>query len=217
MDFTVRPELKIMYPTAVFGGLTIANQQNMKKHPGLEQAKRQLETRIRDDYPDPGEDPVVQAYAGYFDRWGRTYPIEFQIKSVKKGRTFPQVSTHVDCMFMAELEDRVLTSGHDMNAVQGGLVYDLADDGEEYVKLNGKEQVLVKNDVVLRDDEGVLASVLFGPAARTSIGMGTVNPLYFAWCPVGVSRETVDEHLSTMLGYLRMVYGEGVEATRLII
>ncbi len=217
MDFTVRPELKIMYPTAVFGGLTIANQRNTKKHPDLEQTKRRLETRIRDDYPDPGEDPVVQAYAGYFDRWGKTYPIEFQIKSVKKGRTFPQVSTHVDCMFLAELEDRVLTSGHDMDAVQGGLVYDLADDGEEYVKLNGKKQVLVKNDVVLRDDEGVLASVLFGPAARTSIQMETVNPLYFAWCPVGISRETVDEHLSNILGYLKMAYGEGVEATRRVI
>jgi len=217
MDFTVRPELKIMYPTATFGSLTINNQQNTKKHPGLEEAKRLLEARIRDDYPDPEEDPVVQNYAGYFDRWGKTYPIEFQIKSVKKGRTFPQVSTHVDCMFMAELEDRVLTSGHDRDAVQGGLVYDLADEGEEYFKLNGKVQVLVKNDVVLRDDEGVLASVLFGPAARTSIRMETVNPLYFAWCPVGISRETVDEHLSTIVQYLKMAYGEGVESTRHII
>jgi DNA/RNA-binding domain of Phe-tRNA-synthetase-like protein len=217
MDFTVRPELKMMYPTAVFGGLSIANQGNKEEHPGLEQAKHRLEARIRDDYPDPGEDPVVHAYAGYFGRWGKTYPIEYQIKSVKKGRSFPRVSTHVDCMFMAELEDRVLTSGHDMDAVQGVPVYDLADDCEEYVKLNGKKQVLVKNDVVLRDDEGVLASVLFGPAARTSIGMGTVNPLYFAWCPVGISREAVDEHLSNVLGYLRMVHGEGVEETRLVI
>ena len=217
MDFTVRPELKMMYPTAVFGGLSIANQRNTEKHPGLEQAKRMLEARIRDEYPDPGEDPVVQAYAGYFGRWGKTYPIEYQIKSVKKGRSFPRVSTHVDCMFMAELEDRVLTSGHDMDAVQGELVYDLADDGEEYVKLNGERQVLVKNDVVLRDDEGVLASVLFGPAARTSISMETVNPLYFAWCPVGISREAVDEHLSNVLGYLRTVHGEGIEAARLIV
>jgi DNA/RNA-binding domain of Phe-tRNA-synthetase-like protein len=217
MDFTVRPELKIMYPTATFGSLTINNQQNMKMHPGLEEAKRLLESRIREYYPDPEEDPVVQKYAGYFGRWGKTYPIEFQIISVKKGRTFPQVSTHVDCMFMAELEDRVLTSGHDRDAVQDGLVYDLADEGEEYVKLNGKKQVLVKNDVVLRDDEGVLASVLFGPAARTSIRMETVNPLYFAWCPVGISRETVDEHLSTLVRYLKMAYGEGVESTRRVI
>jgi DNA/RNA-binding domain of Phe-tRNA-synthetase-like protein len=216
MEFTVRPELKIFYPTAVFGNLHVSNRRNMKKHPGLEQAKRLLEERVREDYPDPGDDPVVQRYAEYFGRWGRTYPIEYQIRSIKKGRTFPQVSTHVDCMFMAELEDRILTSGHDGDAVRGALVYDLADEGEEYVKLNGKEQVLVKNDVVLRDDEGVLASVLFGPAARTSIQMETVNPLYFAWCPVGITRETVDDHLSSIAKYMRIVQGGDIESTRRI-
>ena len=217
MEFTVRPELKIFYPTAVFGSLTINNQRNMKEHPDLELAKRLLEKNVKENYPAPREDPVVQRYAEYFGGWGRTYPIEFQINSIKKGRTFPQVSTHVDCMFMAELEDRILTSGHDRDTVQGGLVYDLADEGEVYVKLNGERQVLVKNDVVLRDDEGVLASVLFGPAARTSIGGETVNPLYFAWCPVGIDRETVDAHLSSIVKYLMMVYGEGVESTRRII
>jgi hypothetical protein len=57
-------------------------------------------------------------------------------------------------MFMAELENRILTSGHDRDAIQGRLVYDLADEGEEYVKINGKKQVLLKNDVILRDDDG---------------------------------------------------------------
>jgi DNA/RNA-binding domain of Phe-tRNA-synthetase-like protein len=217
MEFYVRPELKMFYPTAVFGGLAISNQRNMKKHPDLEQAKRLLERDVRENYPAPKEDPVVQRYAEYFGRWGKTYPIEYQINSIKRGRTFPQVSTHVDCMFMAELEDRILTSGHDIDAIQGGLVYDLADEGEEYVKLNGENQVLVKNDVVLRDDEGVLASVLYGPAARTSIKGETVNPLYFAWCPVGIDRETVDLHLSSIVKYLKMVCGEGVESTRCII
>jgi DNA/RNA-binding domain of Phe-tRNA-synthetase-like protein len=217
MEFTVRPELKIFYPTAVFGSLNINNQRNMKKHPDLEQAKRLLERNVKENYPAPKEDPVVQRYAEYFGRWGKTYPIEFQINSIKKGRTFPQVSTHVDCMFMAELEDRILTSGHDRDAIQGRPVYDLADEGEEYVKLNGENQVLVKNDVVLRDDAGVLASVLYGPAARTSIKGGTVNPLYFAWCPVGIDRETVDLHLSSIVKYLKIVCGEDVESTRRII
>ncbi len=104
MEFSVRPEVKIFYPTATFGSLTINNQQNMKTHPDIEQAKRLIEKKIRETYPAPEEDPIVQSYAGYFEKWGKTYPIEFQINSIKKGRTFPQVSTHVDCMFMAELE-----------------------------------------------------------------------------------------------------------------
>ena len=217
MEFSVRPEVKIFYPTAIFGSLTINKQQNLKKHPDIEQAKRLIEKKIRETYPAPKEDPIVQRYAGYFDKWGKTYPIEFQINSIKKGRTFPQVSTHVDCMFMAELENRILTSGHDRDTIQGRPVYDLADEAEEYVKLNGKKQVLLKNDVILKDDDGVLASVLFGPAARTSIIKETVNPLYFAWCPVGIDHVTVDEHLSTIAKFLKIVYGEKIETARHII
>ncbi len=217
MEFSVRPEVTIFYPTAIFGSLTINKQQNLKMHPEIEQVKRLIEKTIRETYPAPKEDPIVQRYAGYFDKWGKTYPIEFQIISIKKGRTFPQVSTHVDCMFMAELENRILTSGHDRDTIQGRPVYDLADEGEEYVKLNGKKQVLLKNDVILKDDDGVLVSVLFGPSARTSINTDTVNPLYFAWCPVGIDHETVNEHLSTIIKFLKIIYGEKIETARHII
>ena len=216
MMFTVRPEVKILYPSAHFGSLTLHNQNNQKKHPGLEEAKHQIEEKIRETYPQPADDEVIQCYADYYGKWGKTYPIEFQIKSVKKGRGFPNVSTHVDSMFMAELENRILTSGHDAETVQGNLTYDLADDGEEYIKLNAKKQVLMKNDIVLRDEEGVLASILFGPAARTSITMETLNPLFFAWCPIGITTEAVDEHLSTILRHLETVYGE-TESTKSII
>ncbi len=216
MEFTVRPEVKILYPSAHFGALTINNQKNQKKHQALEQAKRSLEEKIKETYPAPKDDPVVQCYAEYYGKWGKTYHIEFQINSIKKGRTFPNVSTHVDAMFMAELENRILTSGHDRDTVRGNPFYDLADEGEEYTKLNGDKQVLVKNDVVLRDSEGILASILFGPAARTSITMETVNPLYFGWCPIGISLETVDAHLSTIERYQTLIHDK-VDATRKII
>jgi len=216
MEFTVRPEVKILYPSAHFGSLIIHNQNNQKNHPDLEKAKRQLEEKIRETYPSPVEDDVIQCYADYYGKWGKTYHIEFQVKSIKKGRGFPNVSTHVDSMFMAELENRILTSGHDADTVQGSLIYDLADDGEEYVKLNGKKQVLLKNDIVLRDDEGVLASILFGPAGRTSITMETVNPLFFAWCPIGITLEAVEAHLSTIQSYIEIIYGES-KSTKSII
>lgn len=208
MDFKVKPEVKILYPSAHFGGITVHNLQNQRKHSDLEQAKRNLEANIRENYPEPKEDHIVLHYVDYYSRWEKTYPIIFQINSIKKGRTFPQVSTYVDSMFLAELEDRILTSGHDRDTIQGELIYDLADDGEEYVKLNNEKQVLVKNDVVLRDDEGILASILFGPAARTSITKDTVNPLYLAWCPIGIESTVVDNHLSNIAKYLGIVYGE---------
>lgn len=208
MKITVRPELKILYPRAVFGSLKVYNQKNTKQDQRLEDSKRQLEQQIRDTYPDPREDPVIQSYNDYYSKWEKTYPIEYQIKSMKAGRKFPRVSVHVDAMFMAELGNRILTSGHDQDAVKGDPVFDLADEGEPYTKLNGEEQSLKKNDVVLRDDEGVLASVLYGPARRTSIAHDTKNPLYFAWCPNGADEEAVDKHLTDIVKHLETVFVE---------
>jgi DNA/RNA-binding domain of Phe-tRNA-synthetase-like protein len=216
MKFTVRPEVSMLYPSARFGGLTVHNLENLKRDEKLEDAKRALEKEIREEYPDPGDDPVIQNYSIYYDKWDKTYPIHYQINSVKKGRGFPNVSVYVDCMFMAELKNRILTSGHDVDAIQGELVYDLADEGEMYVKLNGETQILVRNDIVLRDNEGVLASVLYGPAARTSIKDDTRSPLYFAWCPHGIPEESIERHLSTICGYLGLVYGE-VESEESIV
>ena len=154
MKTTVRPEVKILYPRAVFGSLKVYNQKNTRQDQRLEDRKRALEEQIRNTYPDPREDSVIQSYNDYYGKWEKTYPIEYQIKSLKSGRKFPRVSVHVDAMFMAELGNRILTSGHDQEAIKGDPVFDLADEGEPYTKLNGEEQSLKKNDVVLRDEEG---------------------------------------------------------------
>ncbi|MFH0850876.1 MAG: hypothetical protein V1924_08060 [Candidatus Bathyarchaeota archaeon] len=213
MRLTIRPELRIIYPRAAFGSLQVRGAVNTKRSDTLEAEKRTLEEKIR-SYPDSREDDVVQGYAEYFSRWGKTYPIEYQIRSLKAGRGLPRVSVLVDCMFMAELKNRTLTSGHDLDAVEGEPLFDVSDEGEEYVKLNGEVQVLPRGDVVLRDGMGVLASVLYGPARRTSIGSSTVNSLYFAWCPAGMGDEAVLGHLGDIERYLSLVYGHvDTEAT----
>ena len=206
MIVRIRPELKIFYPGAVFGSLLVKNQENMKRDDALEEKKRLLEKEIKEKYPNPKEDDVIQGYNDYYRKWGKTYPIEYQIKSLKKGKKFPQVSVLVDCMFMAELSNRILTSGHDKELIKGEPVFDLSDEGESYTMLNGKNQELEKNDVVLRDDEGILASVLFGPARRTSIRSNTCFPLYFAWCPQGIEPINVEKHLHDIIENLKTVF-----------
>ena len=47
--------------------------------------------------------------------------------------------------------------------------------------------------------------------------METVNPLYFAWCPVGIDHETVDNHLSTITKFSKIAYGEKIETAQHII
>lgn len=179
---------------------------NRKKHEVLEQRKRDLEKMIEEVYSEDDEDTTIQSYEIYFKKWGKTYPVLFQLKTIKGGGQFPQVSVLVDSMFLGELKNKILTSGHDLDAIQGDLVFDVSEGGERYLKLNGNEKVLKKNDVILKDEEEILASVLYGPARRTSISHKTRNALYFAWCPNGMSEELIIIHLNDILSNLGVVF-----------
>jgi DNA/RNA-binding domain of Phe-tRNA-synthetase-like protein len=201
---TLTSELKAAYPDSIFGSLVVENVENIKKDERLENLKRELENTIR---LSSDEDSVMKSYDIYFKKWGKTYPIEFQIKTIKKGGSLPQVSLLVDSMFLAELKNKILTSGHDLDSLKESLFFDVSKGGEEYIKLNGEKQVLKENDIILRDDEGVLASVLYGPARRTSISPSTRNALYFAWCPYSVSEDAISSHLNDILSNICKVLG----------
>ena len=63
-----------------------------------------------------------------------------------------------------------------------------------------------KNDVVLKDNEGILASILYGPARRTSISLKTKNALFFAWCPYAMDENIIMGHLNEIFQNLNSVF-----------
>jgi len=206
MKIELTTDLKLVYPKAMFGSLTVKNVLNTKSHEILEEQKRDLERKIREVYREIDKDSTIQGYNTYFKRWARTYPVESQIKAIQRGGNFPQVSVLVDSMFLAELKNKYLTSCHNLDAIKGNLVF-VSSGGERYLKLNGKEQKLVENDAILKDEEGVIASVLHGPARRTSIETNTTNALYLVWCPYGMSEQLIILHLNDILSNLHIIFG----------
>ncbi len=206
MQINLTLSLKENYPDSIFGSIIIRNVPNMKGHGTVEDQKRILERIIREEYVEVDKDEMIHYYNTYFRMWSKTYPIEYQINTIKNGGKFPQVSVLVDCMFIAELTNRILTSGHDLDEIQGDLIFDVSQGGEQYVKLNGQEQELKQNNVVLKDNEGILASILYGPARRTAITLKTKKALYFAWCPHLLNEELVRSHLNTIFQNLSSLF-----------
>ena len=197
-----------MYPECLFGSLIVKEVPNEKDHEALETRKRELERRIREDSGEVKDFEMIRYYNSYFRMWKKTYtyPIEYQINTIKKGGKFPKVSVLVDSMFIAELNNMVLTSGHDLDTIQGDLTFDISGGDEQYLKINGKEQNLRKGDIFLKDEEGILACILFGPARRTSITPETKNVLYFAWCPLIINEAQVKTHLIEILMNFKKLY-----------
>ncbi|MFX0173401.1 MAG: phenylalanine--tRNA ligase beta subunit-related protein [Candidatus Hodarchaeota archaeon] len=207
MQIEITPDLKKVYPDSIFGYLIIKNVPNSKKHEALEERKRDLEKLIRDTLGEVDKDDIIQNYDAYFKMWNKTYPIEYQINTIKSGGRFPQVSVLVDNMFVAELKSRLLTSGHDLDEIRGDLTFDVSRGMEEYQKLSGQEQKLKKNDVILKDHEGLLACILYGPARKTSITLKTKNALYFAWCPFATDEGLIITHLNEILDNMKHIFG----------
>ena len=204
MKINYSQELLKQYPDLLYGHLTVNVPENTKSNPRLEEEKRKTEKEIRENYTTP--DPVVDLYQSHFKAWGTTYPIIYQIDSIQKDKKFPNVSTLVDAMFISELKTRTLTSGHDADELKGQLNFELANPGDTYVNLTGKNRTLKENDVILRDDEGILGSVLYGPSKRTTITNHITNALYIAWNPFGLNEDHVQGHLDDIKNNLSLVY-----------
>lgn len=212
MDIVLTPEFRTAFPDGVFGALLARGCPNRAKPVALTPLQREVEAGLRRRFPGEGidADPVAQAYAGYFKRYGSRYPVVHQVKTILSGRPIESPSALVEAMFTAEVDSLVLTSGHDLDILAGPLVVDAAHDGERYVKINGKEQVLKPGDMVVRDADGVIASVLYGPDFRTRLREESHAALFGAWCPVGLDTAVVEAHLNSLAALL---WREWPEAT----
>lgn len=209
------------YPGAAAGFLAMDGVANPSNHPGLqrhmEAAQAALRSRFGGDL-DLGTVPEIQAYRAYYRRFDKTYHVELQLQSVvRKGKSMHRPGALVAAMFSAELKNLLLTAGHDLDRLEGPVTVDVSRGDERYVTLAGREQVLKPGDMCMRDAEGILSSVLYGPDRRTRLGPGTRRALFAVYAPAGVGADRVHSHLQDLADAARLVSPEAeVEALEVL-
>lgn len=185
MKVTVSEGLSKYFPDLKVSTMEVRNLENKKLDEELEKEKRNIEAEIRASPKEYLESETVKKYNLFFKKFGKKYPIEYQIKSIAEGKSFPSQYTVVESMFMAELKNMYLTAGHDLDRVSGGLNTMITKGEEEYTNISGKEMKLKAEDIITKDKNGVISSVLYGPDRRTRITEKTGNYLFFAYFPYG--------------------------------
>lgn len=199
--FQVSDNWKTTYPNAHVGVLAMRDVSNPPSHAELEQRKIAVENELRSRYANHDRGaltqlPVLQAYAAYYRRFKKTYHVQLQLESIAfKGKSIPSVAALVEAMFMAEIENLLLTAGHDLDLLQLPLTLDVAQGNERYILLRGQEQELKVGDMFIRDGAGVISSILYGPDQRTAINAQTRNVVFTVYAPDGIVEETVQNHL----------------------
>ena len=199
--FEVTSAWKATYPEALAGVLVMRAVSNPPHHAELERQKVALEENLRAQFS--GMDraaiashPVLQAYGDYYRQFKKTYHIQLQLESiVLKGKSIPSVAALVESMFMAEMQDMLLTAGHDLDKLDLPLTLDVATGTEQYTLLRGEAQTLKPGDMMIRDQSGVISSILYGPDQRTQIRSETRNVVFTVYAPPGIEAIRVTEHL----------------------
>jgi DNA/RNA-binding domain of Phe-tRNA-synthetase-like protein len=117
-------------------------------------------------------------------------------------------------MFMAELENMILTAGHDLAAVALPVRVQVTREGDRYVLMSGSERVLEAGDMTMVDGRGIVSSVLHGPDLRTRITADTREVLFAVYAPAGVGEAAVLDHLQDIRENVLLVAPQA--ATRLV-
>jgi DNA/RNA-binding domain of Phe-tRNA-synthetase-like protein len=203
LKFDLTNRWQEMYPQGIMGVLIMEGISKADPAPDLKSFRKQLEGELRQRYQ--GFDrsalkdiPTIKAYDEFYRIFKKTYHLLLQLESVLGGKPIPGGDPLVSAMFMAELEDLLLTAGHDFRKISGPVRFDVARGTEQYERMNGEQQVLKPGDLYTADGAGILSSVIYGPDHRTRIQPSTTAALFTTYGVPGIGSEKLIIHLQRL-------------------
>jgi len=198
------------YPGASAGLLALRNVTNPKSHPALDDARQRLESDLRARYAGMSRAEIratghFPANDTYYKRFGQNYHVLMQLDSiVNKGKAIPRRAALVEASFMAELDHGILTASHDLNLLSLPITLDVAGSNQDYVLYNGSTQICKPDDMLMQDGNGILTSIISGPAEYARITPDTNAVVYCVYAPAGISGADVRDHLETIERTVRL-------------
>lgn len=213
---TVSPAWTAAYPGACVGALRMTGVRNPDSDAALEALLDETAAGIRDRYAGMDRShllarPEFAAYATYYRRFDKTYHVLLQLESVAfKGKPLRARGALVAAMFRAELETGLLTAGHDADLLVGGLTVDVVAAPERYIGIGGRAIEAAPGDMCIRDDDGILSSIVYGPDDRTRLREETLAAIFTTYAPAGIGAEAVVRHLEAVALGVRVVAPDAV-------
>lgn len=174
--------------------------------------------RLRGEFADYDRKAVFgeQAYSRFFKKFKKTYPVLLQFESCLFGdRPFPHVNAVAEVPFLAELETRVLMGTHDADCVQGKIVLTSGTEKEPFEGMRGEAHTY-PNDVVGRDDGGVIISMIAGADARTCAHEDSRHVFYPVFGVPEQDPAELESAQETLVGYIRLLCPEAEIETFLL-
>jgi DNA/RNA-binding domain of Phe-tRNA-synthetase-like protein len=213
--FSLSERFKDSFPEAEIGFLAVedinlsANSSDLM----LEMQKR-LEDQLKQKFSgctkkDLKELEEIRAYSDHYKKFKKTYHVLLQLESVAlKGHELFRGNFLVQIMLMSELKNLLLTSVHDLEKTTLPILVEKANGSETYEGIDGTLRSLKANDMFMKDTEGIISSVIYGPDKRTMVDDNTRSALFAVYAPAGIGGEKVRTHLEDIRKYILEVSPE---------
>ena len=165
---------------------------------GLETALASAQRSVPFSDPGPSVMRRIQAFESFFAQNGFRSPLADQLKHVQE-KGLPGGSPLVKALLLFEMGTGLLMGAQDAAAIKGPLVCDLAEEGETFRGMRA-EVLCRKGEIVLRDSEGIIATLFQGPDRRTRLNKDTKDIVFFVFSVPGISTADVQEGVDAVCG-----------------
>jgi hypothetical protein len=181
--------------SAPLGLVTVENVDISALQPVVQEAQEQLQLN---------RDTVlrrVKSFDEFFVENGFRSPLGFQLEQTKR-KGIPAGSPLVQALLLAEMSTGLLMGAQDAAAVRGELIYDLARAGETFQGMRSEVRCR-ENEIVLRDAEGIIASLFQGPDYRTRLSKNTRNVVFFIFLAPGIAPSELQEGIDVLRRFFK--------------
>ncbi len=201
---------------AAFPGLSVAEGKVgplsiQEKSPRLEALRDEIVCSVREQYTLERikDEPLFRAYRDFFWRVGvdptRTRPAsEALVRRILAGKMLPAINTAVDAYNLASIRTGIPIAAFDADTLAGELAMRFAEEGEAFLGIGMTAPVLLhKNQVILTDDDAIVAVYPYRDSDATKITLAT-ETVHIVACGVPkVEREKVHSAYELAVAYLQ--------------
>jgi len=201
---------------AAFPGLSVAEGKVgplsiQEKSPRLEALRDEIVCSVREQYTLERikDEPLFRAYRDFFWRVGvdptRTRPAsEALVRRILAGKMLPAINPAVDAYNLASIRTGIPIAAFDADTLAGELAMRFAEEGEAFLGIGMTAPVLLhKNQVILTDDDAIVAVYPYRDSDATKITLAT-ETVHIVACGVPkVEREKVHSAYELAVAYLQ--------------
>ncbi|WP_332449744.1 B3/B4 domain-containing protein [Methanoculleus sp.] len=207
---------------AAFPGLSVAEGDIgplsiQERTPPLEALRDEIVRSVREQYTleQVKDEPLFRAYRDFFWRVGvdptKTRPAsEALVRRILAGKMLPTINTAVDAYNLASVRTGIPIAAFDADTLGGDLSMRFAEEGEAFLGIGmAKPALLQKNQVILTDEDAIVAVYPYRDSDATKITL-TTTMVHIVACGVpGVEREKVYSTYELAAAYLQE-YASGI-------